>query len=306
MKPQPPDFHEQDANSGHDSFSIKELVDASPAVISLIDTQQWQVRFQNASACAMFGDIVGKSCHENIAQAPERCSFCKAGEALETGRVTSSEVSLPDGRSMLIQWAPIRSGQKVLAVETITDITEGKRREDEYRRLKELFEHQATVDPLTELLNRRGWSVLAERIWWRAVQAHEMVEVLLIDLDHFKKVNDEWGHSIGDQVLRHVAGILRQQTRPGDLLGRWGGEEFILLLHPPVTDPRTVAERIRQAVESSPVIIEELSGSVSVTISVGGTTFNPVDDPGGLDIAMTGADRNLYKAKRDGRNRVCL
>ena len=83
MKPQPPDFHEQDANSGHDSFSIKELVDASPAVISLIDTQQWQVRFQNASGCAMFGDIVGKVAMRTLPR-PLSCSFCKAGEALET------------------------------------------------------------------------------------------------------------------------------------------------------------------------------------------------------------------------------
>ena len=100
--------------------------------------------------------------------------------------MTSSEVSLPDGRSMLIQWAPIRSGQKVLAVETITDITDGKRREDEYRRLKELFEHQATVDPLTELLNRRGWAYWRRTFgggrfrrmrWW----------IALSDLDHFKR-----------------------------------------------------------------------------------------------------------------------
>ncbi|MGH7231515.1 MAG: GGDEF domain-containing protein, partial [Nitrospiraceae bacterium] len=72
----------------------------------------------------------------------------------------------------------------------------------------------------------------------------------------------------------------------------------------PVLDVRAVSERIRYAVESSPVKIEELSSAITVTISVGGTTFNPVSDHGGLDIAMAGADRNLYKAKQLGRNRV--
>ncbi|MGH7232545.1 MAG: hypothetical protein ACREJU_14475, partial [Nitrospiraceae bacterium] len=105
MSTHPSNSDERHDVPGQDAFSIKELVDASPAVISLIDAQRWQIRFQNASGGAMFGDIVGKRCHENIAQSPTRCSFCKASEALETGRVTSSEVSLPDGRCMLIQWA---------------------------------------------------------------------------------------------------------------------------------------------------------------------------------------------------------
>ena len=293
--------------SSEDSFSIRELVDASPAPISLIDTQKWQVRFQNTSSQGMFGSIVGKSCHENIADSAARCAFCRAGEALETGKATSSEVELPDGRWLLIQWAPIRSGQKFLAVESITDITESKRREEEARRLKELFEHQATIDPLTELLNRRGWTELAERVWWRSVQNREIVEVMLLDLDHFKLINDQWGHPVGDEVLRRVANVLRQQTRPGDLLGRWGGEEFILLLHPPVRDIYSIGERIRLAVESASIVIEGLQTSIRVTVSIGGTSFDPRGkDAGGLDMALVGADRNLYKAKRDGRNRVCV
>ena len=290
-----------------DTFSIQELVDASPATISLIDTQKWQVRFQNCSSRAMFGEVVGGQCHEKFVQSASPCTFCRATEALETGKTTTSEVALPDGRWIFIQWAPIRSGQTFLAVESIIDVTESKRREEEARRLKDLFEHQATIDPLTELLNRRGWTELAERVWWRSVQNHEVVEVLLLDIDHFKQVNDQYGHSVGDQVLRHVAGVLRHQTRPGDLLGRWGGEEFILLLHPPVMDVHAIGERIRQAVGQVPMSVEGVPSPVNLTVSIGGTTFDPNGkEPGGLDIALISADRNLYKAKKEGRNRVCI
>ena len=131
-----------------DTFSIQELVDASPAIISLIDTQKWQVRFQNCSSRAMFGEVVGGQCHEKFVQSAGPCTFCRATEALETGKTTSSEVTLPDGRWILIQWAPIRSGQTFLAVESIIDVTESKRREEEARRLKDLFEHQATIESL--------------------------------------------------------------------------------------------------------------------------------------------------------------
>lgn len=290
-----------------DTFSIQELVDASPATISLIDTQTWHIRFQNSSSRVMFGDVVGGQCHKEFIASPSPCTFCRATEALETGRTTTSEVALADGRWVLIQWAPIRSGQTFLAVESIIDVTESKRREEEARRLRDLFEHQATIDPLTELLNRRGWTELAERVWWRAVQNHEVVEVLLLDIDYFKQVNDRYGHSVGDQVLRHVAGVLRHQTRPGDLLGRWGGEEFVLLLHPPVADVQVIGERIRQAVAQVPLSIEGMQSPVNVTISIGGTTYDPNGtEPGGLDLALIGADRNLYKAKKGGRNRVCV
>ena len=293
--------------SSPDTFSIQELVDASPATISLIDTHKWEIRFQNCSSRDMFGDVVGQSCHEKLVQSPAPCTFCRAKEALRTGKTTSSEVALADGRWLLIQWAPIRRGQTFLAVESIIDVTESKRREEESRRLKELFEHQATIDPLTELLNRRGWTELAERIWWRAIQNRELVEVLLLDIDHFKEVNDRFGHAVGDQVLRHVAGVLRQQTRPGDLLGRWGGEEFILLLYPPMMDVQAIGERIRHAVGTSSMAIEGTSTCIQVTISIGGTTFDPNGkEPGGLDLALIGADRNLYKAKKQGRNQTCL
>src|SRR3982751_2783952 len=86
-----------------DTFSLQELVDASPAAISLIDTQKGLVRFQNCSSRAMFGEVVGGQCHEKLILSPSPCTFCRAKEALETGKTTTSEVALADGLWIMIQ-----------------------------------------------------------------------------------------------------------------------------------------------------------------------------------------------------------
>lgn len=292
-------------NGNPGSFSIRELVDASPAIISLIDTQQWQVRFQNGSGRTALGEIVDQSCFQNIPKLPERCGFCRATEALATGKATSSEVPLPDGRWLLVQWAPVRTGQTMLAVETITDITDSKVREEEYRRLKDQFEQLAALDPLTGLLNRRGWNDLALRLCRRAAKDREPLGVLLADLDHFKAINDRWGHAVGDRCLRHVAGLLQRHLRPSDLIGRWGGEEFVVLMQTSAQDLLAAAERVRHLVGSAPCHGEAGQEPVGLTLSIGAMTFIPGNgDLGELEAAVALADRRLYQAKQQGRNRV--
>lgn len=289
-------------------FSIQELMDASPAIISLIDTDRWDVLFQNNRGRDLLGEITGKTCYTNIPKQPERCGFCRAKEALETGRTTSSEVPLPDGKWLLVQWAPIRShDNQMQVVETITDVTETKQREQEYRKLKEQFEHLATLDSLTGLLNRRGWLEKAERVCRRAAHDALPVEVLMADVDHFKRINDRWGHATGDRVLRTVAGLFQEQCRPGDVIGRWGGEEFIVLLSPPVHDVKASAERVRQHVACCPVPLEGETETVTMAISIGGAATVPLrGDLPELEELIRIADQRLYQAKAKGRNQVCV
>jgi diguanylate cyclase (GGDEF)-like protein len=282
-------------------------MDASPAIISLIDTESWQVCFQNGSGRSALGELVGKSCFQNIPKLPDLCPFCRATEALQTGKTTMSEVPLPDGRWLLVQWAPVRSGQTLLAVETITDITDSKTREEEYRRLKEQFEQLAAIDPLTALLNRRGWNDLALRLCQRAAQDREPVGVLIADLDHFKSINDRWGHAAGDGVLRHVAALLKRHCRPNDLVGRWGGEEFVVMMQGSADDMRAAAERLRQQSASTPCPGQAGSEPISFTLSIGANSFTPVSgDLEELEAALARADELLYQAKQAGRNRVCM
>jgi diguanylate cyclase (GGDEF)-like protein len=158
-------------------------------------------------------------------------------------------------------------------------------------------------DLLTGALNRRSFNTHFQR---EADRSHRLglgVSVLFVDVDHFKRVNDEWGHELGDQVLRQLVHRLQGSIREHDLLFRWGGEEFVILLpHTPPADAATLAERIRVAVGSEPLVRESVARPITVTVSVGtaGAAAWPFD--GGTLLRL--ADRALYAAKSEGRDRV--
>lgn len=160
----------------------------------------------------------------------------------------------------------------------------------------------AEYDALTGSLNRRSLDQALAREFTPSAAATAL-SVLFIDIDWFKRVNDEHGHACGDHCLRAIAATLRAELRPGDVLGRYGGEEFLVLL--PGSDAaasRVVAERLRQAVERAPV--EWQGTALQLTISIGMAARRDGDrDASSL---LERADKALYAAKREGRNRVCV
>ena len=158
----------------------------------------------------------------------------------------------------------------------------------------------ASLDPLTEALNRRGFEEASTDLLAHARRRHRRATIVLIDLDHFKSVNDRFGHVCGDTVLRAVADCVRRNIRDNDLFARMGGEEFVLLLSDTGTEAaHAVADRIRRELRD----LTLLPDGGGVTASFGVTPVVAADD---LAIAMTVADRALYDAKTRGRDRICL
>ncbi|MBX6427119.1 MAG: GGDEF domain-containing protein [Variibacter sp.] len=161
----------------------------------------------------------------------------------------------------------------------------------------------ALVDPLTGLANRRAFLEFAEQIRRRQVQRMRPVAVFLVDLDHFKSINDRFGHTIGDRVLQIFAKVSTANLRSTDLVGRLGGEEFAILLADANRDNAfVVADRIRRAFASTAEMVD--GRPVEATISIGVAIIqDPEQD---LDALIEQADQALYKAKAAGRNRVAL
>jgi diguanylate cyclase (GGDEF)-like protein len=165
------------------------------------------------------------------------------------------------------------------------------------------LERLAAVDPLTDAYNRRFGLARLREEYSRAVRAENPLGILMLDLDHFKAVNDTYGHLVGDRVLRAVAGACRRVLRDGDVLVRYGGEEFLVLL--PGAGPedvRQVGERIRRAVAESSVA--DAGQRVAVTVSLGGATYRDASDSMESLVAM--ADGALYEAKEAGRDRLVV
>lgn len=165
---------------------------------------------------------------------------------------------------------------------------------------RDLLRRDAQIDALTGLLNRRSLEGEANDRW----RARSRFGVLFMDLDHFKSVNDSFGHEVGDRVLVAVAGVLRSALRPGDVIARFGGEEFVALIAGAGPESvRLVGERLRRHVEEMPHFHR---GPRRVTISVGATVFDPERSPEAPPEVLRRADVALYAAKRAGRNRVIL
>ena len=178
------------------------------------------------------------------------------------------------------------------------------RREFKLQELQRELKLMALTDPLTKLYNRRYFMDISKHIVHGAVREKQPLSILLMDIDHFKRINDTYGHDVGDKVLISFANALTGLSRRSDVVCRWGGEEFVALL--PNTETQTaksVAEKIRGAVER--LRVETDSGTVRFTLSIGVSGID-IDKEKSVEPALKRADEALYEAKESGRNCVVV
>lgn len=232
---------------------------------------------------ATTGEFGDESADDKIA---ERFNLFKSAD---TFRIDHAR---PTGRVIEIRGGPMPGGEFIASY---TDITERKEMEEELRRL-------ATTDPLTGVNNRRRYNEISERELMRCKRYQHPICVLMLDADHFKNVNDTYGHEAGDRVLQSLANACVDELRDVDVLGRFGGEEFTVTLPETILETALeAAERLRVRLAESIVKLDD-GQEISYTVSIGASDLNNKNET--LSDLLNRADAALYSAKEGGRNRV--
>lgn len=243
--------------------------------------------------------LVGPEGQDSIGKTPREI----LGERLQIQSLDSipEEVTLKQGDQdacFSVQYSPIREqrGQVAGHVLVLFDITARKQAEMQ-------LAHIARTDALTQVTNRRHFFELAEPEFQKARGLGGQLGVVMLDVDYFKKINDTYGHQIGDEVLRHVAKVCKNNLRQTDLFARYGGEEFICLVQgEDASDTQHIAEKLRQALEETPILLPDQH--ISITASLGVAVLQGAAKS--LDELIGKADEALYTSKKEGRNRVTV
>ncbi|MGQ9801368.1 MAG: diguanylate cyclase [Candidatus Saccharicenans sp.] len=254
--------------------------------------------------------IVGKLCQDNLLNHVNEdgevlcLTKCPLQATMEDGNPREAEVYVHHANGhrvpILVRASPLRGkdGNIVGAVELFSNNAALISARHESR----MYANEALTDPLTGVGNRRFLDLKIKSHLFEFSASGISFGVLFLDIDHFKKFNDRYGHAVGDQVLQVVANTLKSNIRSSDTVGRWGGEEFVCLLETVEERMLTaLAEKLRELIRSSRPA--DLDPSVVITVSVGGTLARPEDT---VQSLIERADALMYQSKQHGRNCVTI
>ena len=273
-----------------------------------------KITFWNKAAERITGyradEVLGSSCADNILVHVDDAgnnlclNHCPLSATIQDRTPRSAHVYLHHKQGhrvpVSVRVTPLvdDQGKIIGAVELFSDLTNYQANE---LRVKEL-EQLALIDKLTQLANRRYLEQQLEKSVREFQRTNISFALYFFDIDHFKQINDNHGHDIGDEVLKILSKTLIQNARPFDLYGRWGGEEFIAVIRNLNEDHLfSFGERLRTLIEQS--YLELSKERLSVTVSIGGTLIQKDDS---LDSLIKRADRLLYTSKKNGRNRLTV
>jgi diguanylate cyclase (GGDEF)-like protein/PAS domain S-box-containing protein len=296
----------------NDGVFFRDLLESLSDGVYFLDKER-HITYWNKGAETLTGykreDLLGACCANNLlnhvdASGNRLCTAgCPVAETLVDGRSRDHELFLQhkDGHRVpvRIRVSPLRSpqGDVVGAVEVFSDNSANMRMAKELAELQRL----ALIDPLTGLANRHHVESHLRSRFEEMRRNGWLFGALFIDIDEFKQVNDRYGHEIGDRVLMMVGKTLDSCSRYFDVVGRWGGEEFVAVIANAQREMLPeIAERFRALVECSSLPVP---AGVQVTVSIGGAHAEPGDTVHSL---IKRADEKLYRAKVAGRNRVCV
>ncbi|MBU2972208.1 diguanylate cyclase [Pseudoalteromonas sp. C2R02] len=287
----------------HQKQLLDTVLDNVDAHIYMKNLQR-ELLYVNNKTAKLFGypvdEIIGKK-ENDILPAEIADHFYQSDKKVfETNekQVIDEEVIDEEGnqyRYLSIKVPYNREGELPALIGFSSDVTE-------LYQLKEQFKKQANTDPLTELYNRRFFIEQAEKEFNRTCRHSNSLSLISFDIDHFKNINDKYGHPAGDQVLIQLAKALQPVIRNEDILARIGGEEFCLLLpETPIDVANQVAERIRNTLANM-TVKGDWQGEISITVSLGVTSLKAKDDS--FEQLFKRADKALYNAKNNGRDQV--
>ena len=273
----------------------------------MIINSSGSITFWNPAAEKMFGytqdEIIGKDLHELLTLPEDRRkanhnmpAFAKSGKGQVLDSVMEMQAVRKSGKVFPVERAvsSFHFNNQWFAVGSVRDITQRKKAE---ARLIEM----ATTDVLTGIANRRHYLAQSTKQFKISSRYEKSFCVLMFDLDHFKRINDSYGHNIGDRVLKVVAACMKQTLRDTDIMGRIGGEEFAVSMpETRLEQAKMVAERLRKAIATSKVDVDK--SQIQFTASFGISEYS--ENTKSVEMLLKQADEALYQAKEQGRNRV--